>query len=135
MAVVAEPEQFKTANGSGERRFATVNPATGEVVQEYPFLPSDQVTAVVEKSPPGPPSIEAYALHFQGDELTPLRMCQRFQNHPGGWTSKPGPHQRSDRTSSAAVAGSRSMSNPDNRRGPCVPTAPRKRSLSARGEI
>jgi hypothetical protein len=41
MAVVAEPEQVKTASGSGERRFATVNPVTGEVVQEYPVLPSD----------------------------------------------------------------------------------------------
>src|SRR3954464_2363551 len=50
MAVGAEPEQFKIAGGSGERRFATVNPATGAVVQEYPFLPSDQVTAVVEQA-------------------------------------------------------------------------------------
>ena len=50
MAVAAEPEQPKTASGSGERRFATVNPVTGEVVQEYPFLPSDQVIAVVEKA-------------------------------------------------------------------------------------
>ena len=50
MAVVAEPEQLKAMTGSGERRFATVNPAIGEVVQEYPFLSSDQVTAVVEKA-------------------------------------------------------------------------------------
>src|SRR6478609_547673 len=50
MAVAAEPEQFRTGSSVGERRFATVNPATGEVVREYPFLPSDQITAVVEKA-------------------------------------------------------------------------------------
>lgn len=74
MAVVAEPEQLKTAPGSGERRFATVNPATGEVVQEYPFLPSDQVTAVVEKAHQAflswrerPVSVRARVVHRAGD--------------------------------------------------------------------
>jgi succinate-semialdehyde dehydrogenase/glutarate-semialdehyde dehydrogenase len=74
MAVVAEPEQFKTAPGSGERHFATVNPATGEVVQEYPFLPSDQVTAVVEKAHQAflswrerPVSERARVVHRAGD--------------------------------------------------------------------
>jgi len=46
MAVAAEPEQFRTGSSVGERRFATVNPATGEVVREYPFLPSDQIAEI-----------------------------------------------------------------------------------------
>jgi succinate-semialdehyde dehydrogenase/glutarate-semialdehyde dehydrogenase len=50
MAVVSEPGQVETVSGSSERRFATVNPATGEVVREFPFLPSNEVTAVVEKA-------------------------------------------------------------------------------------
>ncbi len=42
--------QAKTASDSGSRPFATVNPATGETVQEFPFIDSDAVIAAVEKA-------------------------------------------------------------------------------------
>ncbi|MGY1711031.1 NAD-dependent succinate-semialdehyde dehydrogenase [Geodermatophilus sp. SYSU D00758] len=38
----------KTASESGDRPYATVNPATGETEQEFPFLDSAQVPAVIE---------------------------------------------------------------------------------------
>src|SRR5687768_3460070 len=40
-------EQSKTASG---RPYATVNPYTGEVEKEFPFLESDAIDGVVEKA-------------------------------------------------------------------------------------
>ena len=41
-------EQPKTADGA--RRYATVNPYTGQTEQEFPFLETGEVTAVVERA-------------------------------------------------------------------------------------
>ena len=40
----------KTASDAGERRYATVNPYTGETEQEFPFLDSSEIDGVVEKA-------------------------------------------------------------------------------------
>ncbi len=42
------PEQPKTASDAGARRYATVNPYTGETEQEFPFLDSSEIDGVVE---------------------------------------------------------------------------------------
>ncbi len=49
MVIVVEHEPSNSLDDS-ERGFATVNPTTGEVVQEYPFLASDLVISVVEQA-------------------------------------------------------------------------------------
>ncbi|MGY1617487.1 NAD-dependent succinate-semialdehyde dehydrogenase [Geodermatophilus sp. SYSU D00691] len=43
-------EQPKTASDAGARPYRTVNPYTGEVEQEFPFLDSDAVDGVVEQA-------------------------------------------------------------------------------------
>ncbi|MGY1604311.1 NAD-dependent succinate-semialdehyde dehydrogenase [Geodermatophilus sp. SYSU D00815] len=43
-------EQPKTAGDAGARPYRTVNPYTGEVEQEFPFLDTDAVDGVVEKA-------------------------------------------------------------------------------------
>ena len=43
-------EQPKTASDSGTRRYATVNPYTGETEQEFPFLDSGEVEGVIERA-------------------------------------------------------------------------------------
>jgi succinate-semialdehyde dehydrogenase/glutarate-semialdehyde dehydrogenase len=43
-------EQPKTASDSGARRYATVNPYTGETEQEFPFLDSGEVEGVIERA-------------------------------------------------------------------------------------
>jgi succinate-semialdehyde dehydrogenase/glutarate-semialdehyde dehydrogenase len=43
-------EQPKTASDAGERRYATVNPYTGETEQEFPFLETGEIDGVVERA-------------------------------------------------------------------------------------
>ncbi|WP_448627148.1 NAD-dependent succinate-semialdehyde dehydrogenase [Geodermatophilus sp. URMC 64] len=43
-------EQPKTASDAGARPYRTVNPYTGEVEQEFDFLPTDAVDGVIEKA-------------------------------------------------------------------------------------
>jgi succinate-semialdehyde dehydrogenase/glutarate-semialdehyde dehydrogenase len=43
-------EHAKTASDTGARPYATVNPYTGEVEQEFPFLDRDAIDGVVEKA-------------------------------------------------------------------------------------
>ncbi len=43
-------EQPKTASDSGARPYATVNPYTGEVEQEFPFLEADAIDGVVQRA-------------------------------------------------------------------------------------
>jgi succinate-semialdehyde dehydrogenase/glutarate-semialdehyde dehydrogenase len=42
------PEQPTTASDAGERPYATVNPYTGQVEREFPFLDSNEIDGVVE---------------------------------------------------------------------------------------
>jgi succinate-semialdehyde dehydrogenase/glutarate-semialdehyde dehydrogenase len=43
-------EQPKTASDSGARRYATVNPYTGETEKEFPFLETGEIDGVIEKA-------------------------------------------------------------------------------------
>ncbi|RBY86473.1 NAD-dependent succinate-semialdehyde dehydrogenase [Blastococcus sp. TF02A-30] len=43
-------EQPKTASDSAERRYATVNPFTGETEQEFDFTPTEAVDGIVERA-------------------------------------------------------------------------------------
>ena len=43
-------EHPKTAGDTGERRYATINPYTGETEQEFPFLETAEVDGVVERA-------------------------------------------------------------------------------------
>ena len=43
-------EHPKTASDAGARPYATVNPYTGKTEQEFPFLETGEVDAVVEKA-------------------------------------------------------------------------------------
>jgi succinate-semialdehyde dehydrogenase/glutarate-semialdehyde dehydrogenase len=43
-------EQPKTASDAGARPYRTVNPYTGEVEQEFPFLDTDAIDGVIEKA-------------------------------------------------------------------------------------
>src|SRR3712207_1361861 len=40
----------KTASESGERRYATVNPFTGETEEEYDFTPTEAIDGIVERA-------------------------------------------------------------------------------------
>ena len=48
----AEPptEQPKTASDAGARRYATVNPYTGETEKEFPFLETGEIDGVIEQA-------------------------------------------------------------------------------------
>ncbi|MPQ99885.1 aldehyde dehydrogenase family protein [Modestobacter sp. I12A-02628] len=52
MTATQEPttEHPKTASSAGERRYATVNPYTGETEQEFPFLETAEIDGVVERA-------------------------------------------------------------------------------------
>jgi succinate-semialdehyde dehydrogenase / glutarate-semialdehyde dehydrogenase len=43
-------EQPKTASESGERRYATVNPFTGETEKEFDFTPTEEIDGIVERA-------------------------------------------------------------------------------------
>ncbi len=43
-------EHPKTASGAAERRYATVNPFTGETEKEFPFTPTDEIDGIVERA-------------------------------------------------------------------------------------
>ena len=43
-------DSAKTDSGTTDRAYATVNPFTGETEREFDSLPSDQVTAVVDRA-------------------------------------------------------------------------------------
>ena len=43
-------EHPKTASESGERRYATVNPFTGETEQEFDFTPTEAIDGIVERA-------------------------------------------------------------------------------------
>ncbi|WP_034388836.1 NAD-dependent succinate-semialdehyde dehydrogenase [Deinococcus sp. YIM 77859] len=47
---VHNPHPHKTDSDSAHRPFATVNPATGEQLREFPFLDSSEVPAVIERA-------------------------------------------------------------------------------------
>ena len=47
VSITRSPEQAKSSS-VGERRYATVNPATGEHLRDFPFLKDDQINAVVD---------------------------------------------------------------------------------------
>ncbi|MEU2347579.1 NAD-dependent succinate-semialdehyde dehydrogenase [Modestobacter sp. NPDC049651] len=50
MSTTQSPTAGKTASDAGERRYATVNPFTGETEQEFPFLETSEIDGVVEKA-------------------------------------------------------------------------------------
>src|SRR3712207_6867610 len=43
-------EHPKTASESGERRYATVNPFTGETEQEFDFTPTEEIDGIIERA-------------------------------------------------------------------------------------
>ncbi len=43
-------EHPKTASDAAERRYATVNPFTGETEKEFPFTPTDEIDGIVERA-------------------------------------------------------------------------------------
>jgi succinate-semialdehyde dehydrogenase/glutarate-semialdehyde dehydrogenase len=43
-------EHPKTASESGERRYATVNPFTGETEQEFDFTPTEAIDGIIERA-------------------------------------------------------------------------------------
>jgi succinate-semialdehyde dehydrogenase/glutarate-semialdehyde dehydrogenase len=45
-----ETEHPKTASDAGARRYATVNPFTGETEQEFPFLETAEIDGVIERA-------------------------------------------------------------------------------------
>src|SRR3954469_18765060 len=46
-------EQPKTASDSAERRYATVNPFTGETEKEFPFTDTSKIDGIIERAPAG----------------------------------------------------------------------------------
>ncbi len=43
-------DQPKTASESAERRYATVNPFTGQVEKEFDFTPTEEIDGIVERA-------------------------------------------------------------------------------------
>ena len=43
-------QQPKTASDSAERRYATVNPFTGETEKEFPFTETSEIDGIIERA-------------------------------------------------------------------------------------